>query len=149
MKAQRGMTLVELVVTLAITGVIITFLGTAVYHILNVTGSGNDRLIVSHELENAASWFNFDGQQAVSAGGGSTLTLTLSDNSTITYSLSGSELRRTVGGSYITLARNISSLSFSLSGRAMTMSITDTPSGAYNVSQNGSYLVNMRAKATS
>jgi prepilin-type N-terminal cleavage/methylation domain-containing protein len=147
MKTQQGMTLVELVVALAITGVIITFLGTAVYQILNVTGSGNDRLITSHELENASFWFNFDGQQAVSASGNSTLIWTLSDNSTITYSLSGSELRRTVGGSDNTLARNIASLSFSTTGRVVTMSITATPSGSYGVSENGTYRVNMRAKA--
>jgi prepilin-type N-terminal cleavage/methylation domain-containing protein len=149
MKAQQGMTLVELIVALAITGVIITFLGTVIFQILKVTGYGNDQLIASHELENASFWFNFDGQQAVSASGGSALTLTLSDNSTLTYTLSGSELRRTVGSSYITLARNIASLSFSVSGRVVTMTITDTPTGGYGVSENGTYRVDLRARAVS
>jgi prepilin-type N-terminal cleavage/methylation domain-containing protein len=149
MKAQQGITLVELIVALAITGVIITFLGTVIYQIVKVTGYGNDQLIASHELENASFWFNFDGQQAVSANTSSGLTLTLSDNSTLTYTLSGSELRRTVGGSYITLARNIASLSFSISGRVVTMTIIDTPTGGYGVSANGAYRVGLRARAVS
>ncbi len=149
MKTQQGMTLVELIVALAITGVIITFLGTIIFQIGNVTGYGGDRLTASHELENASFWFNFDGQQAVSANTSSGLTLTLSDNSTLTYTLSGSELRRTVGSSYITLARNIASVSFSVSGRVVTMSIIDTPTGGYAVSENGTYRVDLRARAVS
>ena len=149
MKAQQGITLVELIVALAITGVIITLLGTVIFQILKVSGYGNDQLIASHELEYASFWFNFDGQQAVSANGSNALTLTLSDNSTLTYTLSGNELRRTAGSSYITLARNITSVSFSVSGRVVTMSIIDTPTGGYGVSENGTYRVDLRARAAS
>lgn len=149
MKAQQGVTLVELIVALAITGVIITFLGTVIFQVVNVTGYGGDRLTASHELENASFWFNFDGQQSVSANVSSGLTLTLSDNSTLTYTLSGNELRRTVGSSYITLARNVASLNFSLNGRVVTMTIIDTPTGGYAVSENGTYRVDLRASAVS
>jgi len=147
MNSQRGMTLVELIVAMAISGVIITFLGTAIYQMLNVTDYGNDSLTASHELENTAYWFNFDGQQAVSATGGSTLALTLSDNSTISYALSGAELRRTSGGGYNVLARNIASLNFSISGRVITMAVTSTPIGRFAVSENGTYKVNLRPGA--
>jgi prepilin-type N-terminal cleavage/methylation domain-containing protein len=82
-KRQTGMTMVELVVAIAVTGIIVTFLGTAIYQIITVSGYGNDRLSAQHELQNAASWFNLDTQQSVAATGGSQLVLTLSDNTTV------------------------------------------------------------------
>ena len=144
MNAQKGMTLVELIVAVAVTGVIVTFLGTAIYQILTVTGFGNDWLTAGHELENAAYWLNRDGQQSITASGGSGLSLTLSDNSTVTYALTGTELRRTAGGNNMILARNIASLNFSVNNRIITMSLTSTPEGRDNVSENGTYQVYLR-----
>jgi prepilin-type N-terminal cleavage/methylation domain-containing protein len=142
--AQKGMTMVELVVATAVTGIIIFFLGTVVYQILSVTGYGNDRLVAAHDLENAAYWFNLDGQQAVTAGGDGGLALTLSDNSTVTYTLTGTELRRNAGGAYTVLARNITGLSFTTSGRVITMFLVSSPPGRYGVSENGTYRVQLR-----
>lgn len=136
--------MIEMVVATAVTGIIVVFLGTVIYQILNVTGYGNDRLIAAHELENTAYWFNFDGQRSVSATGGSGLSLTLSDNTTVTYSLTGTELRRTAGGTYSVLARNVASIYFSVSGRLITVSLTSTPAGRFSVSENGTYQVRLR-----
>jgi prepilin-type N-terminal cleavage/methylation domain-containing protein len=144
MNRQKGMTIVELVVATAITGIIIVFLGTAIYQILNITGYGNDRLNAAHDLENTSYWFNFDGQRAISASGGSGLALTLSDNSTVTYVLTGTELRRTTGGTYMILARNVTSISFSISNRVITMALTSSPAGQYDASENGTYQVLLR-----
>jgi prepilin-type N-terminal cleavage/methylation domain-containing protein len=144
MNGQRGMTLVELVVAIAVTGIIVTFLGTAVNQIFTVAGYGNDRLTALHELQNAAFWFNRDGQEAVTASGGSGLSLTLSDNSSVTYSLVSTELRRTAGGDPMALARNITSADFSVENRVVTMSLTSSPAGRDNVSENGTYKVYLR-----
>ena len=144
MNGQKGMTLVELIVATATTGIIVAFLGVAIYQILTVSSYGNSRLIAAHELENAAYWFNRDGQQAVNASGGSGLALTLSDNSTVTYALSGAELRRTFGGNYMVLARNISSLGFAVNSRTVTMSLASSPQGQDSVSENGTYQVYLR-----
>jgi prepilin-type N-terminal cleavage/methylation domain-containing protein len=144
MNAQKGMTMVELIVVIAVTGIIVVFLGTAIYQIMTVTGYGNSRLIAAHELENAAYWLNRDGQQATAASGGSALALTLSDNSSVTYSLAGTELRRSAGGDIIALARNITSLNFSVSSRVITMSLTSSPEGRYDASANGTYRVYLR-----
>jgi prepilin-type N-terminal cleavage/methylation domain-containing protein len=144
MKRQEGMTMVELITAIAVTGIIVVFLGTAIYQILTVSGYGNDKLTALHELQNAAYWFNTDGQEAKTATGGSQLVLTLTDNSTVTYSLVGTELRRTAGGPQITLARNISSANFSFNNRVATMNLTSTPVGRDNVSENGTYMVYLR-----
>ena len=141
---ERGLTTVDLVMAIAVTGIIISFFGTSIYQMLTVSEYGNDRLTAMHELQNAAHWFNRDGQGAKSATGGSQLTLTMSDNSTITYSLTGSELQRATGGGQMTLARNISDADFSISNRVITMLLTSSPEGRDSISENGSYQVHLR-----
>jgi prepilin-type N-terminal cleavage/methylation domain-containing protein len=141
---QAGMTLVELMMTIAVTGIIVAFLGVAIYQIFNVSGYGNDRLAAQHELQNAASWFHVDAQQSVAATGGSQLVLTLSDNTTVTYSLVGSELRRSAGGPYMTLAQNIRSAAFSITGRLASMTLSSLPSWRDSVSENGTYMAFLR-----
>jgi prepilin-type N-terminal cleavage/methylation domain-containing protein len=144
MNKQSGMTMVELIVAIAITGIIVVFIGTSIYQIITVSEYGNNRLTALHEMQNAAYWLNVDGQGAVNATGGSQLVLTLSDNSTITYSLSGTILLRSSTGPQMTLARNISSASFSISGRVITINLTSAPVARDIVSQNGTYMVYLR-----
>lgn len=145
MNGQRGMTLAEMVVATAITGIIIAFLGTAIFQIFTISGYGNDQLTATHELENIAYWFNNDGQGAQEAAGGTTLVLTRADGSSVTYTLTGTEMRRTTDGSQTTLARNITSASFSVSNRTVIMSLTASPPGKYGVSENATYRVYLRA----
>jgi hypothetical protein len=144
MKKEAGMTMVELVAAVAVTGIIVVFLGTAIYQIITISEYGNERLTAWHELQNAAYWFNFDGQRAVTASVSGGLSLTLSDNSSITYSLVGTELRRTTGGSQMTLARNIASAAFAINSRLVTMSLTSSPEGRDSVSENGTYRAYLR-----
>jgi hypothetical protein len=76
--------------------------------------------------------------------GGSSMVLTLSDNSSVTYSSDGGQLRRAAGGGFNVLARNIAGVNFSVSGRLITMDISSAPPGRDSVSQNGVYRVLMR-----
>jgi hypothetical protein len=144
MNKQSGMTTVELITAVAITGIIVAFLGTAIYQIFNVSDYGNNRLTALHELQNAAYWLNVDGQGSVNATVGSQLVLRLSDNSTVTYSLSGTNLLRSSSGPQMTLARNISSAAFSINGRVITVNLTSSPPARYDVSQNGTFMVYLR-----
>lgn len=142
------MTMVELVIAVAITGIIVAFLGTAVYHIITVSEYGNDEFTALHEVQNAAYWFLKDGQEAKTAVGSTNqMVLTMTDNSTITYKLTGTVLNRTAGSTQTTLARNISQAAFSVSSRLATMTLTSSPSGRSNVSENGTYMVLLRPVA--
>ena len=141
---EHGLTMVELIIATAVTGIIVSFLGTSIYQMLTITEYGNSRLTAMHELQNAAHWFNLDGQRAISANANGELLLTISESSSITYSLVGTELRRTAGGDYMTLAKNIASADFSIDNRLITMSLTSAPEGRDSVSENGTYQVFLR-----
>lgn len=160
MKSQEGFSLPELLVTVAITGVIVSFLGMAVYQILNVTEYGGDKMTAIHELQNTAHWVSHDGQMAKTASGGDELVLLLPDSSLVTYGVVGSELLRTAGGSQMTLARNISAVQFLIEEhteritagpyyedrgeRIITMTVTSAPQGRPNISEQKEYKICLR-----
>lgn len=146
MKGERGLTLVELLIATAITGLILGILVVAFHNVVTIPEYGNDRVTALHELQNVAHWFNLDGQMAQSATGGNELILILPDDSSISYILTGTDLVRTTGTSSRTLAQNITSVNFSVSvlERCITMNITSSPSGRWDVSENETYITCLR-----
>ena len=144
MKGEKGFSLTELLITVAINGLIVSFLGTAVYQIITVTEYSSDKLAAMHELQNAAHWVSLDGQMARTATGGNELVLTMPDESSITYAVVNRELHRIAGESQMTLARNISSISFSVQNRIITMTLTSSPEGRPEVSEQRTYKICLR-----
>ena len=57
---ERGVTLAELLLIIAIMGLIVSFLATAIYQIVDISNRGNSELAVQHDLRNAAVWLNRD-----------------------------------------------------------------------------------------
>jgi prepilin-type N-terminal cleavage/methylation domain-containing protein len=144
MKKEQGYTLVELLITLAISGLVFVVAGTVLFQLSTVSSYGNDKLSTIHAAQNAEYWFNLDGQTAVSAAGTTSLVLSFPTGQTVTYALSGTNLQRVEGASTIILAQNISNLSFVVQGRLVSMAITAFISGRTDVSEQNTYQVYMR-----
>jgi prepilin-type N-terminal cleavage/methylation domain-containing protein len=141
---QGGFTLVEILISLAIGGLIVGVLGTFIVQTLRLTTSSNDRLLVTDDLRTAAAWLTQDGQMAhlaTSTAVASTLVLSWTDvysgvniGYQSTYAVSGSELQRGFGvrGAApvtITVARHIAApngVSFSIGADMLTATITAT-----------------------
>ena len=144
MKKERGYVLVELVLAIAITGFLVTVISMAVQQIVTVPERGDDQLDAIHSMQNAAHWLTLDGQTAQSASGGSSLTLTLPDENTITYTLSGDKLYRLYGSSNRTIARNVVSANFTVQNRVIYMTIATVPDSRWNISESYTYRAYMR-----
>ena len=124
---ERGLTLAELLVALAITGLITGTLVTVMYQINRITSWGNDELVIQHDLQNAATWLNRDVMKARSAEvSDSQMTLVIPDYDregddirflpdiviTYTFSITDSTLTRDSGDSMLIVARHIVSNPF-------------------------------------
>jgi prepilin-type N-terminal cleavage/methylation domain-containing protein len=144
MKGERGFTLVELLIAIAIMGSIFGVLGEVFHQVVTIPEYGNDKVTALHELQNVAHWVNLDGQMAENAAGGSGLVLTLPDDSSISYALAGTDLIRSAGTAERTLAKNITNVNFSVVNRCITMDITSSPAGRWGVSENETYKVYLR-----
>ena len=144
MKSEQGFTMIELTVVIAVTGLLLSALGAAIHHIVTVPEYGNDRVTALHELQNVAHWVNIDGQMAQSATGGSGLTLTFPDASSVNYTLVGTDLLRSTSTINTTLAQNISSANFTIQNRVITMDLISAPSGRWDVSENETYKICLR-----
>ncbi len=144
MKGERGFTLVEMLIATAITGFLVAALGLAVQQVFAVPERGNDQVAALHAVQNAAFWVSWDGQTAKAASGGSGLTLTLPDDSLVSYTLSEGELHRISGAAERTVARNITGVVFTVDGRVINMNIVAAPDGRWGVSENHSYQIFMR-----
>jgi prepilin-type N-terminal cleavage/methylation domain-containing protein len=144
---QQGFSLAELLVTIAITGVLFSVIGTVMFQMSNVSGGGNDKLTIWHELQNVTDQLETDCQEALTASGGSTLVLTYPAGGTVTYAISGTNLQRSSGTAVKTLAQNIASLNFTVTGRLVGMNIVSTVSGRTGSSEQLSSLVNLRPTA--
>ena len=147
MKATKGFTLVELLMTIAISGLIFGVVAALIFQLSTVSGAGNNRLTAIHDLQNASYWFNNDGQMAVSAGTSlNNLTFTKPDGSSVIYSWSGSNLTRTENTAVITLAQNISNATFTIQSRLVSMNLTSTVTRRTTASENFNYQVYMRVQ---
>ena len=144
MSTQRGFTVAELIVALLITGVLATVLAFVIQQMVTVPEKGSAQVEASHTMQDVISTISYDIVGAKTAVAGSNLTLTMPDYSVITYYRSGNELKRSVDGDVEIIARNISSLSFSISNYVVSMNIVSAPENRWGISENCTYRIAMR-----
>jgi len=142
MNAEKGVTLVELLIALTITAVIVGGLSAAIYLIVTTTERGNAEAKALHNLQKAAYWISLDAQMAATTDipdGGEAESITLSwidsdgNSHSSSYNLSDSELRREYDGTISTVAQGISTVRFAISGNIITFHLESTTAGRWPV----------------
>jgi prepilin-type N-terminal cleavage/methylation domain-containing protein len=144
MKSERGFTLLETVLAIALIGFLVGVLGMAVQQVVTTPEKANDQVDALHSVQAAAHWVAMDGQMAMSAVGGSSLVITLPDSRTISYALTGTELFRTDDDASRMVAQNVASVNFTVAGKTIYMTIVAAPSSRWDISENQTYRIFMR-----
>jgi prepilin-type N-terminal cleavage/methylation domain-containing protein len=101
-KSRRGFTLTEMLVALAILGVIAPAMGMSIFQVLSLYSVNAKHMVAVKQVENAVHWISRDAQmaQTVQTQGVSGFPLTLTwvewDNTSnnVTYTIQNGELRR-------------------------------------------------------
>jgi len=146
---EKGFTLIEMALALAVGTVILTGAVMGIYQILVATGRANNQVVALTDLSRAALSIRNDLLMAqttdfVDGVPKSSANLTWTDYTTSfgsttwtphfsTYSLIGKQLRRNYDGIESVVGRNITSISFTQNGRSISVTIsssnTTPPSG--------------------
>jgi prepilin-type N-terminal cleavage/methylation domain-containing protein len=115
---QAGYTLIEMVLVVAILGLLAVAVNQAIVHTVRIGSRGTDSMTAIAQLENASYWLNIDGQQAQEMQSGKvngfplelTWTAWNGNNHKVTYSIQDDEMTRStyindVFDSQMTIAR--------------------------------------------
>ncbi len=141
---QKGFTLIELLVAVAIGAVILTGVVLSIYQVVWGTDRSNSQVVALIDIDRAVLAIKRDLLMAqdtnLSSIPQSSANLTWIDYTSFelgdetashssSYTLSGTELRRTYDGTVNIVGRNISSINFTQNGRLISVVITATGPG--------------------
>jgi prepilin-type N-terminal cleavage/methylation domain-containing protein len=150
---QRGMTLIELLLALGISGVIIGGLAASIYTIMSVTGRGNAEITLLRDIQSVSHWISNDARMAREAtltGGNPASGVILvwddieGNPHSTSYTFSGKELNRSYDGISSTIAWNVSSAEFSLNDGVLTYTLTSEMEGRWEMDKKVTGYVNLR-----
>ena len=140
-KGQRGFTLIEILVAMAIAGMIIPVVAAGIFQVSRGTVRINADLVILQDIDGASAWINRDlsQAQATNLNEGETLDTMRVDwidqtgwavegaeSHFAEYTLSGTDLLREYDGETQIVARRVADIQFSRSGKFITVAITST-----------------------
>lgn len=155
---QGGFTLVETLVSTGIMGLVVALMSTGLFQALTATEKANAGQQVQGTTRGASVWLLRDvpmgrstdlmdaGAPVSSAiftwidyfGGGAL-------SHSVSYALANGDLVRNYDGGSFAVARGVGSVSFSRTGRLVTVTLAAAPSGRFNVTDQKSLKILMRS----
>lgn len=135
-------------VALTIISILVVVTGVVIPQMTTIPEKGEIQVDALHSVQNALHWVSLDTGSAESAVGGDNLTLTMPDESVITYKVVGNTLYRYIGGSSQVIAEDITGLAFTVSDRTVSMNVTAAPESRWDISESHIYQVVMRPSGT-
>ena len=146
MMKQKGFTLIEILVVMAVGGMVMAVALLTIYQIVWGTERSNDQVVTLTDANYAAMWLKWDLQMAQNTNlvdwdpvPKSSVSLNWIDNTgfaaegernhSSNYTLSGTELLRNYDGTTKIVGRHISSISFIQNGSVVTCNLTATGPG--------------------
>jgi prepilin-type N-terminal cleavage/methylation domain-containing protein len=145
-REQRGVGLIEVVVSMSILGVAGGLMMTGVFQTTSYQRSWQYKVAAQQELRRGGSWLSVDAVNAETtslvdgAAATSTLTMTWVDGSggphSVGYALDGSSLIRNIDGTEFTIARRVDSVAFSQVGSLLTFDLEIQTYEAASVSRS-------------
>ena len=143
---QKGFTLIEILVVMAVGGMVMTVALLTIYQIVWGTERSNDQVVTLTDANYAAMWLKWDLQMAQNTNlvdwdpvPKSSVSLGWIDNTgfvaanesahSSNYTLSGTELLRNYDGTTKIVGRHITSIGFIQNGKMITCNLTATGPG--------------------
>jgi len=160
---QKGFTLIEVLVAMAVGGILMAGIVLTIFQVSWGSVRTNDQVVALTDVNYATLWLKKDLQMAQSTSltdgvPASSVTLSWTDftgwateetrDHSSTYALSGTELRRTYDGTVRVVGRYITSIGFTQNGRVVTIVITDTGPGVSQRVETLKFTVQMRTEET-
>ena len=157
---QKGFTLIEVVASMAVGGMLLSILVSSTSQTINVTSDSEPQITALEDIKNAARWIIGDVHMAY----GTNLVdeyptvynqLILDWTSWFDidpvdhhceYTLSGTEVVRNYDGNITTFGRYISDIEFSREGNIITVTITSSPEGKVETAEQKTYRMYLQPK---
>lgn len=164
LRSQRGFTLLETVLAMAVGGILVSGIVTAIYQTIRVTTETTTQITATEDIRSAAYWLTNDIKMAAATnledGAPAVSSLTLDwtswydENGQLTgvdhhseYALSETRLLRTFdSGSATAVGRYITDVEYSIQGQIISITITSSPEGKVETAERKTYKVYLQLK---
>lgn len=156
--SQKGFTLVEMLVVMAVGGMLLSGIVTAIFQTVNITAGSSTQITALENIRNSAYWLSKDVRMAASANLTDGLVLEWTswydENGELNptyhqceYTPSGTNLERTYDdGDPRTVGRYISDIGFSLQDQIILVTITASPEGKSETAEQKTYHMYLQPK---
>ena len=164
---QKGFTLIELVVALAILGIVVVGIVTSIFQIMQGRAQIAGKSVALADIDNAAHWVTRDivmGQSTDledDAPPTGNMTMTWNDltgwaeaeesiSHSVVYIHSGTQLLREYDSANNTtiVGRHLTDVGFSINGNLVTVTLTSSPDGVRASTVTRRYLIRMRTESS-